>query len=106
VRSQLLIIGIMLAGIGSTQAQTPVTPPPTVTAPSVTTQQSQALLTCYANCDSRVGLCQGSCSQSNSALVTLAPATPGVRPDPGALTQCFLNCSTQQLACKQACAIR
>ena len=106
MRCQLFVIGMMLARIGSAQAQTPVTPRPAVTSPSAITQQSQALLSCYANCDSRVGLCQGGCSQSNSALVTLAPSTPGVRPDPGALTQCFLNCSTQQLACKQACAIR
>ncbi len=90
------------------QAQTPQQPPTfQPPQPSQTTIQSQQLLSCYLNCDTRAGQCQGTCTQSNSAQVTLVPVTPSTttRPDPGALSQCFLSCSSQQLVCKQACAI-
>jgi hypothetical protein len=87
---------------------TPTTPATTSTLPQ-TSAQSQQVLSCYVNCNSKIGLCQGLCSTTNSPASTFPTASPFVvpplRPDAGGLTQCFLNCSSQQLACQQACAI-
>jgi hypothetical protein len=87
------------------------TPSPSPTSPS--SPQSQAFTSCLMNCDTRIGLCQGTCSVNNvlSATILGAPVsgltpTPAIRPDPGALSQCYSNCTTQQLSCKQACNIR
>lgn len=123
-------IGGVLAAIGAAAAQSsdegpairlaqssqaPISQPIPSTSPtSPSSAQSQAFTSCVMNCDTRVGLCQGTCSISNVPSVTtlgapvsggLTPA-PLVRPDSGALSQCYLNCTAQQLYCKQACNIR
>jgi hypothetical protein len=86
--------------------QTVTVPPPAPsTVPSIL-PQTQALGSCFMNCDTASGMCQGACSVSNSPTVTLAAPSAGVRPDPGALSQCYLNCTTQKLICKQACSIQ
>jgi hypothetical protein len=48
---------------------------------------------------------QSTVQSTQQSQVTLAPNAVGGRPDPGALSQCFINCSAQQLTCKQSCAI-
>jgi hypothetical protein len=109
-----LAICVLLVGIGWAHAQTldegrPVrlaqqttTVPPPPALPS-TLPRAQALSSCLMSCDTKSGMCQGTCSVSNSPSVTLAAPTAGTRPDPGALAQCYLSCSTQQITCKQAC---
>jgi hypothetical protein len=105
LRHRLAAICIVVIGIGATQAQSQDRGRPLRLAQNT---QAQALMSCYLNCDTRVGLCQGTCGQSNSPSTTFPTAVPSTfpaRPDPGALAQCYLGCSTQQLTCKQACAI-
>jgi hypothetical protein len=121
MRQGLAAACIVVIGIGSTAEPTPgpdrmlrlaqatvVTPttPATTSTLTQTTAQSQQRLSCYLNCNSRIGLCQGSCNTTNSPASTFATASPPLRPDAGALAQCFINCSSQQLACQQACAIQ
>ena len=103
----LLTVAFVVAGMTCAHAQqtiTPVTPPAGL--PS-TFQQYQNYAGCVLNCDTRVGTCQSSCSASNSPTFTFAPTTTGTptRPDPGALTQCFISCNSQALLCKQACRL-
>lgn len=110
-----LAICAVLAGIGWAQAptlddgrirlaqQTVTVPSPPPSLPSIL-PQTQAYTSCLMGCDTTVGMCQGACSVSNSASATFGPPVPGtVRPDAGALSQCYLNCSSQQLACKRGC---
>jgi hypothetical protein len=96
-----------LLSVTAAQAQTPLLPPSfTPPQPSQATIQSQQLLSCTLGCDTRAGQCQGVCSQANTPLASFPlPNTPAtsIRPDPGALAQCFLNCSSVALVCKQAC---
>jgi hypothetical protein len=65
-------------------------PPVPLTAPSVNT----TTLTCQINCDSQAMSCQNFC------VPTTAAATSGAT---GGGAACNLNCSTQQLVCKQRC---
>jgi hypothetical protein len=110
-----LAICVLFVGIGWAHAQpldegrpvrlaqqTTTVPPPPPPLPS-TLPQAQALSSCLMSCDTRSGMCQGTCSVGNSPSLTLAAPTAGTRPDPGALAQCYLSCSTQQISCKQAC---
>jgi hypothetical protein len=97
-----LAVFLVLAGVGCASAQQTTTPPPPAGLPS-NFPQVQAYAACLMNCDTRSGTCQGTCSVSNSPTVTFAPTSAGTRPDPGALSQCYLSCSTQVLVCKQAC---
>jgi hypothetical protein len=105
----------VLAAVAHAHAQQTVTVPPPTSLPS-TFPQFQTYAGCLMNCDTRAGTCQSTCSVSNSPAVTFAapsstpsatrsdPSLAPVRPDAGALAQCSLNCSTQALACKQACS--
>jgi hypothetical protein len=94
-----LAVALLAAGVTCAHAQqtiTPVTPPPSL--PS-TFPQFQTYSTCLMNCDTRVGSCQSSCSFPSVATSTQTT----IRPDPGALTQCYISCTSQALLCKQAC---
>jgi hypothetical protein len=100
-----IAVAFVVAGLTCAHAQqtiTPVTPPAGL--PS-TFPQFQTYASCLMNCDTRVGQCQSTCSVSNSPAFTFAPTTTGTptRPDPGAVSQCFIACNSQALACKQTC---
>jgi hypothetical protein len=101
-----LVVFFMLAAVGHAYAQQTVTvPPPPATLPS-TFPQFQAYAGCLMTCDTKAGTCQGTCSVSNSPALTFAAPTSssaGTRLDAGALTACYQSCTTQALACKQAC---
>jgi hypothetical protein len=102
-----LAIGVLILGLGSTPAQMPEEgppvrlaqqtftppPPPVPVLPSII-PQTQAFTACVMNCDTASGSCQSACSVSNSPALTSAA---------GALTQCYLSCTSQQLVCKQTC---
>jgi hypothetical protein len=104
-----LAIGVLILFLGWTPAQTPeegppvrlaqqtvVVPPPPPGLPSIF-PQTQAFTACVMNCDTASGACQGACSVNNSPALTSAPGAHE------ALTQCYLRCTGQQLACKQGC---
>jgi hypothetical protein len=100
-----LAVAFVVAGVTCAHAQqtiTPVTPLPGL---PPTFPQYQTYATCVMNCDTRVGQCQSTCSVSNSPAFTFAPTTTGTptRPDPGALSQCYISCTSQALLCKQSC---
>jgi hypothetical protein len=85
-------------------------PAPSPTSPS--SPQSLAFTNCLMNCDTRAGICQGTCAISNSVSTAFAAPGPNAfnpsfsaRADLGGLAQCNLTCTAQQLACKQACNI-
>ncbi len=101
LRARLAVL-VLLAGVTCAQAQQPVAVPLPTPLPS-TLPRAQAYYACLMNCDTRQGVCQGTCSVSNSPSVTFATPSAGSRPDAGALAQCNLNCMTQLLTCKQAC---
>jgi hypothetical protein len=110
-----LAVCLVLAGVAHVHAQQTVTvPPPPSPLPS-TFPQFQTYSGCLMSCDTRAGSCQSSCSVSNSPAITFAAPSSGPsptrsdpsilsqRPDQGTLTQCYLNCNSQALACKQTC---
>ena len=97
----VLVLGVALAPVQTLAQQTVIVIPPPPGLPSIL-PQTQAFTSCVLNCDTTVGLCQGACSVNNSP-VALATPVGGPRPDPNALAQCFISCTSQQLNCKQAC---
>ena len=100
-----LVVCLVLAAVAHAHAQQTVTVPPAPSLPS-TFPQFQTYAGCLMGCDTKAGTCQSTCSVSNSPSVTFASptsTTAGTRLDPGALSQCYLSCNTQTLACKQAC---
>jgi len=82
--------------------QTVVVPPPPPSLPSIY-PQAQAYSSCLMNCDTGAGMCQGACNVSNSPSITFAGPPGTVSSASGALSQCYLNCSQQQLTCKRTC---
>jgi len=98
-----LAVCLVIASLGCAmaQTQTPTVAPPTPLPSPL--PRGLNYYSCVMNCDTRAGTCQGSCSVSNSPNTTFGATTAGARPDPGALSQCYLACTNQQLACKQAC---
>jgi hypothetical protein len=92
-----LNIGVLILGLGWTPAQTPEEGPPVRLAQQtvVVLPQIQAFTACVMNCDTTSGACQGACSVNNSPALTSATGAHE------ALTQCYLSCKSQQLACKQ-----
>jgi hypothetical protein len=82
--------------------QTVTVPPVPPSLPSIQ-PQFQAFTGCVMNCDTAAGMCQGGCSVNNTPATLAATPAPGIRPDPNALSQCYLSCTGQQLVCKQAC---
>jgi hypothetical protein len=69
-----------------------VQPVPLVPTPLISSQTSTA---CLVGCDTQVMNCQNAC-------LTVAPTTPGTA-NPAGTAPCTLNCTTQQLVCKQTC---
>jgi hypothetical protein len=114
VRSRFAL-GILILGVVWAQAPMPDEGPPvrlaqqTVTVPPVPPSlpsiqpQFQAFTGCVMNCDTAAGMCQGGCSVNNTPATLAATPAPGIRPNPNALSQCYLSCTGQQLVCKQAC---
>jgi hypothetical protein len=112
--SSRLAVGVLVLGVVWASAPTLDESPPvrlaqqTVTVPPVPPSlpsiqpQVQAFTSCVMNCDTSAGVCQGGCSVNNSPAALATPAM-GPRPDPNALSQCYLSCTSQQLVCKQAC---
>jgi hypothetical protein len=68
-----------------------VQPTPLVPTPLISSQTSTA---CLVSCDTQVMNCQNAC-------VVVGPATGTVNPAGSA--SCTLNCTAQQLVCKQTC---
>jgi len=104
----LLAVVFVIAALTCAHAQVnPANPNAQVNPQSLpsTFPQYQNYAGCVMNCDTRLGTCQSSCSLSNTAAFTFAPTTTGTptRPDPGALTQCYMSCNSQGLVCKQSC---
>jgi hypothetical protein len=110
-----LALGVLILGVVWAQVPTPDEGPPvrlaqqTVVVPPVPPSlpsiqpQIQAFTACVLNCDTAAGMCQGGCSVNNSPALLAATPPPGIRPDPTALSQCYLSCTNQQLVCKQTC---
>ncbi len=75
---------------------------------TVRSAQAQTVAACMVNCDALITSCQNACTMSSTTPpaappTTVTPAPPGP-PLPGASSQCLLNCTNHQLACKQACS--
>ena len=85
---------LILAGNSPTQAQQSSTgvvqPSPLTPTPLISSQASTA---CLVGCDTQAMNCQNTC------VVIGSSATPN--PSPAAT--CNLNCTSQQLVCKQVC---
>jgi hypothetical protein len=92
----------VLAVVTGAHAQQTTTVPPPPPLPS-TFPQFQTYAGCLMNCDTRATTCQSACGVNNFACPGGFSVPAGIRPDPGAQSQCYLCCTTQQLACKQTC---
>jgi hypothetical protein len=68
-----------------------VQPVPLTRTPLISSQTSTA---CLVGCDTQLMNCQNAC-------VVVGPATG--TPNPAGNAPCSLNCTTQQLVCKQTC---
>jgi hypothetical protein len=96
----VLQLGIVLAMLGTSAAfgadrirLAQIVQPTPLPAPQLLPQSSTSL-TCVINCDTLAMNCQNSCVVIG-AVATSSPA--GTAP-------CNLNCTTQQLVCKQNCS--
>jgi hypothetical protein len=96
----VLQLGILLAVLGTSAAfgadlirLAQIVQPTPLPAPQLLPQSSTSL-TCVINCDTLAMNCQNSCVVIG-AVATSSPA--GTAP-------CNLNCTTQQLVCKQNCS--
>ena len=79
----------VFAQAGQTVNPVPITPPTLNT----------TTLTCQINCDTLAMTCQNSCIPTTAA----AAATPTTPSSTSAAGACALNCTSQQLVCKQRC---
>jgi hypothetical protein len=55
---------------------------------------------CSMSCNTQVGACQGICQAISSGAATTSSTIVGVTTNP---TQCYLNCTSQQMLCQQSC---
>ena len=110
MRLRLAIFLVFVALAPAHAQQTTNTPPP----PSLpsTFPQFQTYAGCLMTCDTRSATCQSTCSVSNSPAVTFAAPPTATTPSATridssvvgpTLTQCYLNCNTAALTCKQTC---
>jgi hypothetical protein len=83
---------IRLAQAVQAPTQGQVQPIPLTPTPLLSSQTATA---CLVSCDTQVMNCQNAC-------VVAGPTTGGVNPAGNA--PCNLNCTTQQLVCKQTCS--
>jgi hypothetical protein len=61
---------------------------------------NQSFTACSVGCNTQVGSCQGTCLAISSGAATTSSTIVGVTTSP---TQCYLNCTSQQLLCQQNC---
>ena len=81
----------VFAQAGQTVNPVPITP----------TTLNQTTLTCQINCDTAAMTCQNTCVPTTAAAATANSAAPGSSATTA--SACALNCTTQQLVCKQRC---
>jgi hypothetical protein len=63
-------------------------------------QSTQTLTGCMVGCGTQVGSCQSTCLAISSGVATTSVTIVGATTD---ATQCYLNCTSQQLICEQSC---
>jgi hypothetical protein len=63
-------------------------------------QGTQTVTGCMVGCGTQVGSCQSTCLAISSGVATTSVTIVGATTDP---TQCYLNCTSQQLLCEQGC---
>src|SRR5262245_56099511 len=63
-------------------------------------QGTQTVTGCMVGCGTQVGSCQSTCLAISSGATTPSVTIVGATTDP---TQCYLNCTSQQLICEQGC---
>lgn len=63
-------------------------------------QSTQTFTSCMVGCGTQIGLCQSTCLAISSGAATPSVTIIGATTDP---TQCYLNCTSQQLICEQGC---
>ena len=82
-------------------AQVQITPTPLTQTPLIAGPNSTA---CSNSCDIGAMSCQNSCLVVGPVVTPNVALGGLVSPTPGAINpSCTLNCSSQQLVCKQAC---
>jgi|SRR5882672_7118391 len=86
---------VLTANSEASRAQNP-TPVP-LPAPMLPNPGAAA---CSMSCNTQVGSCQGTCQAIGSGAATSSSTIVGVTTNP---TQCYLNCTSQQLLCQQSC---
>jgi len=63
-------------------------------------QSTQTFTGCMIGCGTQTGSCQNTCLAISSGAATTSVTIVGATTDP---TQCYLNCTSQQLICEQGC---
>jgi hypothetical protein len=63
-------------------------------------QSTQTFTGCMVGCGTQTGSCQSTCLAISSGAATTSVTIVGATTDP---TQCYLNCTSQQLVCEQGC---
>jgi hypothetical protein len=91
---QIAFLLVLSGGVPALAQQ--VTPIPVAPTPLISSQTSTA---CLVGCDTQVMNCQNACVVVGPGTTT----TSGVASTVGTTSQCALNCTTQQLVCKQGC---
>jgi hypothetical protein len=66
-------------------------------------QGTQSVTGCIVGCGTQAGSCQSTCLSIRSGVATTSVTIVGATADP---TQCYLNCTSQQLICEQGCNAR
>ena len=64
-------------------------------------QGTQNFTGCMVGCGTQTGSCQSTCLAISSGAATTSVTIVGATTDP---TQCYLNCTSQQLICEQGCS--
>jgi hypothetical protein len=63
-------------------------------------QSGPAPASCTVGCGNQAGTCQSTCLGIISGVATNSITVVGSTTDP---TQCYMNCTNQQLLCEQGC---
>jgi hypothetical protein len=66
-------------------------------------QGMQTFTGCVVGCGTQTGSCQSTCLAISSGAATTSVTIVGATTDP---TQCYLNCTSQQLICEQGCNVQ
>ena len=101
---RILQVALLLIFCGSavepSLAQVQITPTPLTTTPLIAGPNTTA---CANSCDIAAMSCQSSCLVVGPTVIP-NPAGGATASTPTINPSCTLNCSSQQLVCKQACA--